>query len=162
MGQRYDQLSAEERGAIQAFLQGGDTPGAIAVKLQRARSTIKREIHRNGIRPPGRPWGRPPVDYAAKQASARARQRRHRARRERKLREESVLWQAVQAQLCEGWSPQQIARTLRQESSLSLLLVIPANAGIQPFSLARHSSERWNPAFDLPLSRWRARCLSLY
>ena len=115
MGQHYAQLSAEERGAIQACLDEGDTPGAIAVKLRRSRSTIKREILRNGIRPPGRPWGRPPAGYAAALASARARQRRHRTRRSAKLRHGGVLWQTVQAQLSQGWSPQQIAVRLRQE-----------------------------------------------
>lgn len=115
MGRCYCQLSAEERGAIQAFLDNGDKPGAIALKLRRSPSTIKREIDRNGIRRPGRPWGRPPVGYEAQPASARAHRRRHRARRERKLRQDSALWQTVQAQIREGWSPQQIARTLRQE-----------------------------------------------
>lgn len=115
MGRHYCQLSAEERGAIQGFLDGGDSAGAIAAKLCRSRSTIKREIHRNGIRPPGRPWGRPPIAYEAKPASARADQRRHRARRRRKLRQGSALWQRMQGWLSQGWSPQQIARTLREK-----------------------------------------------
>ena len=115
MGQHYRQLSAEERGSIQAYWQQGDSPGAIAVKLQRSRSTIKREMDRNGVRPPGRPWGKPPIGYAAELADIRARQRRHRPRRVRKLHEEGALWQSVHGQLCEGWSPQQIAVRLREE-----------------------------------------------
>jgi IS30 family transposase len=115
MGRQYCQLSAEERGAVEAWLRSGDTRTAIAAKLQRSPSTITREIHRNGIRPPGRPWGKPPLDYEATRASARARQRQRRPRRERKLREDSALRHTVQARLLQGWSPQQIAVTLRRE-----------------------------------------------
>src|ERR1700758_3031193 len=85
VGQHYCQLSAEERGSIQAYWQEGDSLAAIAVKLQRSRSTITREMDRNGMRPPGRPWGQPPIGYAAEPAGVRARRRRHRPRRVRKL-----------------------------------------------------------------------------
>ena len=114
MGHQYCQLSAEERGAIAALIQSGHTPASIARKLGRARSSISREICRHGIRPPGRPWGRPPIGYDPVRAGQRARQRRQRARRLRKLRE-GPLWERVQQGLSRCWSPQQIARTLRQE-----------------------------------------------
>lgn len=115
MGRHYCQLSAEERGAVEAWLLSGAKSGTIARRLHRSRSTIKREIERHGIRPPGRPWGKPPIGYEARRANARAQQRRHRPRRVRKLRQSGALWNLVQAKLSQYFSPQQIALTLRQE-----------------------------------------------
>ena len=116
MGGQYRQLGAEERGAIAVLRQGGYSASAIARKLDRARSTITREIKRHGIYRPGRPWGRRvPIGYEAERASVRAGQQRQRARRPRKLRDGQWLWSVVQARLARYWSPQQIARTLRAE-----------------------------------------------
>jgi IS30 family transposase len=115
MGRQYCQLSAEERGAIAAWRLDGLRPSAIAMKLHRARSTVTREIRRHGLYPPGRPWGKAPIDYQAARASVRARQRRHRARRPRKLRDGLLLWEHVQGLLAQCFSPQQIAVRLRAE-----------------------------------------------
>ena len=47
-GKSYKHLSFEERALLQTQLVMGWSPAAIAAKLQRARSTITREMARNG------------------------------------------------------------------------------------------------------------------
>jgi len=61
MGKAYRHLSLEERTLLQTQLVMGWSPAAIAAGLQRARSTITREMARNGWRatPARRPRGRP-------------------------------------------------------------------------------------------------------
>ncbi len=63
MGKIYKQLSIEERTMIQAQLEMGIKPAAIAMGLGRSASTLSRELRRNGwVRPKTRPGpGRPPV-----------------------------------------------------------------------------------------------------
>ena len=114
MGLHYSQLAREERGVIECLRRERWTLRAIAAKLKRSPSTISREIRRHGMYAAGRPWRRVPLDYLAVRAGERAQRRRCRARRPRKLRE-GPLREAVQQRLAQCWSPQEIARTLRQE-----------------------------------------------
>ncbi len=116
MGQRYTQLSAEERGAIMVGKARGESARAIARLLGRSASTIVRELGRNGHREPSRAprMGRPPLGYDAMCAGQRAHRLSHKARRKRKLRRGSRLWRRVRRLLSQGWSPQQISRTLRR------------------------------------------------
>ena len=118
----YKHLSAEDRGAINALILQNHNIRSIARLLERAPSTISRELKRNGWRPnvEGQPvMGRPRQSpaYEADRAGKRARQNRDKPRRERKLKpreEGNVLWAEVRAKLLKRWSPQQIAQHLKQ------------------------------------------------
>lgn len=115
----YKHLSAEERGAIMAMKLQGMSSHSIGATLQRAPSTITRELLRNGYRSEtaGVCMGRPRIagGYDAARAGQRARRVRRAARRPRKLRNGTALWCRVRSLLDELWSPQQIAATLKQE-----------------------------------------------
>ena len=101
---------------IQAQLQMGWKPAAIAAGLQRARSTISRELRRNGWQPEalstpqGRRWGN--GMYLARKAERRTRQLRRKPRAERRLVPGTALWELVLQQLRCRLSPAQIASTL--------------------------------------------------
>lgn len=118
MGHHYTHLSPEERGAIQAWVGQGLSARQIARELQRAQSTITRELRRNGCRPRngraliGRPRKAPGYDAAA--AQQRAVGLRQRPRRPRKLRTGTALWSEVLILLRAGWSPQQASLRLRR------------------------------------------------
>ena len=45
----YQQLTPEERGEIQAYLNAGESQAEIARRLDRSRSTISREIRRGTV-----------------------------------------------------------------------------------------------------------------
>lgn len=117
MGKNYSQLSAEERGAIMSLVAQGIGVRQIARTLDRASSTITRELQRNGFRLAGAPAlrGRPRLrpGYDATRAGERARQLRQRPRVQRKLRPGTALWRRVCRLLGRCWSPQQVARKLR-------------------------------------------------
>ncbi|HEY0307818.1 MAG TPA: IS30 family transposase [Acidobacteriaceae bacterium] len=116
MGKGYKHLSYEERIFIHTQLESGWRPAAIAAGLQRPRSTISRELARNGWRAPHLPRlaGRQSINggYRAPVAQQRAARLSVMARVERKLCPGSPLWQRVIAGLHQRLSPQQIARTL--------------------------------------------------
>lgn len=118
MGQHYRHLGPEERGTIMAMKQAGASSREIAGALQRAQSTIVRELQRNGYAPPPprRTRGRPPIagGYDAARAGERARRLRRVPRTQRKLRPDGPLWPQVCTLLAAGWSPQQAASTLRE------------------------------------------------
>jgi IS30 family transposase len=119
MTRRYEQLSAEERGAIMAMKLQGSSARAIARVLLRAPSTISRELRRNGYRAEGEvgPMGRPRVagGYSAVRAGVRARRVRRLARPTRKLHHRGPLWRTVRSMLEQHWSPEQIAADLKRE-----------------------------------------------
>ncbi len=110
MPKTYHPLDYAERVLIQTQLTLGVRPGAIAAGLSRSRSTVLREMRRNGWRPrsPARIAG----GYRALAAERRARQRKARPPKPRKLQPGNPLWIAVLGHLREGLSPRQIARTL--------------------------------------------------
>ncbi len=117
MGKSYKHLSFEERALLQTQLMMGWSPAAIAAGLQRARSTVTREMARNGwqARPaaPGR--GRPRVagGYRAVLAEERARNLAVKPRVVRKLRPDTPLFELVVEHLRRGLSPEQISSRLR-------------------------------------------------
>lgn len=119
MGTHYDHLCAEERGTIMAMTQAGQGVRAIARVLNRAPSSISRERRRNGWHSDSErgAMGRPTIagGYDAKRAGQRARRLCRRARRGRKLARGSALWAQVRSQLELGWSPEQIAGTLKKD-----------------------------------------------
>jgi IS30 family transposase len=94
-------LSAEEREAIAVGLALGDTFAEIARKLERAVSTVSREVHANGG----------PQDYRACRAHAAARER---ARRPKPAKLANPVLAAEVTVLLEAlWSPEEIANWLR-------------------------------------------------
>lgn len=120
MSQSYNHLSAEERGVIMGMKQEGASMREIARRLDRAPSTISRELKRNGFKHAHEigPIGRPRIagGYDAHRAGVRSRRVRRAARIERKLRPGSLLWTQVRRLLEQGWSPVQIAAALRQQN----------------------------------------------
>lgn len=119
MPTNYRQLSAEERGTIMAMKREEKSAREIARCLGRAASTITRELRRNGYKGAHEvgPMGRPRIagGYDAHRAGVRSRRVRRDARRPRKLRRGTALWDRVHRLLEQGWSPSQIAATLKRE-----------------------------------------------
>jgi len=109
MGQRYEQLSLEERCTISQLSQAGQTIRQIAAALDRAASTITREVKRNS----GSQVGYCPA-YAEQQAHSR-RWRGSRLVRQRELQA------VVLDRLAQGWSPAQVAGRLRREQGRTVI-----------------------------------------
>lgn len=119
MGKNYKQLSCEERTMIQYRLEQGSTLRAIARSVERAPSTINRELKRNGwINPAATPRrrGRPILagGYRAPLAHRRADQLARAARSLPRLAPDRPLWTQVKRLLRERHSPEQIAGILRR------------------------------------------------
>lgn len=118
MGKQYDHLCAEERGVILAMTLNGQSARTIATTLNRAPSTISRERRRNGWKRDTERgvMGRPAIagGYDAKRAGQRAARLRRKPRRRRKLARGTLLWARVRGYLSRGFSPEQIAGTLKR------------------------------------------------
>jgi len=116
MAKSYDQLDIRERAVIEMNLALGKRPGTIAVYLNRARSTITREIRRNGWRRPTitpRPGKKMPSGgYRCGSAEQRARKLASVARVPSKLIPGTPLWAMMAGHLGRGLSPAQIQSTL--------------------------------------------------
>src|SRR4029450_1792448 len=95
MGRKYKQLSLEERCEIAALQAEGRSIGQIAAALDRAPSTISREVRRNRGRQ---------VGYKASYAQEQTRARRWSGSR---LEREPELRRAVLERLAQGSSPAQ-------------------------------------------------------
>lgn len=106
MEKSYNHLRPEERATVMLMMREGATVRSVASTLSRAPSTISRELHRNC--PDGQ-------RYEAAVAGDRAREKRHQRRRWPKLGPHTVLFGVVEYFLREGWSPEQIAGTLRNQ-----------------------------------------------
>jgi IS30 family transposase len=116
MGISYTQLKAEDRSMLQMHLSLGTRPSKIAFYLGRARSTITRELIRNG-------WQRPRLvsrsgkklvagGYDCGKADRRARRLASAPRVASKLMPGTGLWALMEKHLRRGLSPAQIERTL--------------------------------------------------
>ena len=116
MGQKYTQLTMEERCLIQTQLSMCWSPAVIAAGLQRARSTITREMLRNRWKrkPEVALRGHPPIagGYYALRAHRRSQLLHIKPRVARKLVPGNPLWITVVRLLRQGLSPEQIASTL--------------------------------------------------
>ena len=117
MGTNYKHLSCEERTMIQWSLGQGCTLRAIARSVQRAPSSISRELARNGWRNPAaapKNRGRPPLagGYRAPLAQQRAQALASTARCPPRLAHDGPLWPHVARLLRERYSPEQIAGIL--------------------------------------------------
>jgi IS30 family transposase len=97
-------LSVAEREEIAVGLAAGEAPARIAARLGRPRSTISREVGRNGTQRGYR--------AVAAQAQAQARARRPKTAR---LAGNGELRAWVQARLSERWSPEQVSVMLERE-----------------------------------------------
>src|SRR4030095_14749975 len=104
MGQKYEQLSLEQRCTIARHSEAGKTMRQIAAAMDRAPSTIMRELKRNR----GSQVGYQPA-YAEQQAKSR------RWRGSRLLRQPSLQAQVLHG-LGQGWSPSQVAGRLKREN----------------------------------------------
>src|SRR4029453_16134542 len=105
MGTRYTQLTIEDRCRIACLQEQGCSVRQIAAALDRAPSTIAREIKRNTGRKVGY---RPP--YAHEQTRARR-------WKGSKLERDESLRSAVLERLKQGWSPEQIAGRLARDQA---------------------------------------------
>jgi len=104
---RARKITFAERYTLGVLRRGGLSPAAIARVLGRHRSTIGREVRRNGT----------PRDgcYRPQLAEWYARGRRSRSRRNRR-----ADWARVQTLVREDWSPEQIAGRLRADHELAI------------------------------------------
>ena len=110
MGQQYTHLSCADRVCIMLRLRDGLSSQAIARELERAPSTITREIRKH------RSWsGCACLPYEAGRAGARAHLARFTRRRRRKLATDGDLFAQVRTELANGLSPDQIAGRLQRE-----------------------------------------------
>jgi IS30 family transposase len=106
----YHQITSAERYTLGVLRRGGLSPAAIARVLGRHRSTIGREIRRNGT----------PRDgcYRPQLADWYAQGRRSRSPRNRRF--SAADWARVQTLVREDWSPEQIAGRLRADHELAI------------------------------------------
>ena len=102
---RYHRLSLMEREELSRMLAAGQSLRATGRVLCRAPSTLSRELARHRASP---------ATYRAVEAHHRARRWAHRPRKPRKLVVQPRLRRAVLRLLAQRWSPEQIARGLRQ------------------------------------------------
>ena len=105
----YKQLSGYERFRIAHLQAAGASQRQIAAALDRAPSTVARELKRNG---------KPAGSYAPEYAHVAARSRRWRGAR---LERDAALRERVLAGFARRWSPQQIAERLAVESGRRVL-----------------------------------------
>lgn len=108
MGRSFRQFSVEERCEIARRCQTGESIRKIAAALDRAPSSVARELKRNGGA-----QGYQPV-YAGEQAKARC-WRGSRLLRDRPLQE------TVLDRLARGWSPQEVAERLKNDQGRNVI-----------------------------------------
>ncbi|NMF25203.1 IS30 family transposase [Olsenella umbonata] len=108
---RYDHLSITEREDIMLLWRDGEGVSQIAREIGRDKSTVSREIRRNG-------WANPRTDrpsYRASTAQRRADERRARCRRPRLLDDPGTRALVARLVRDERWSPEQVAGRLARE-----------------------------------------------
>jgi transposase, IS30 family len=106
----YRQLTPAERYMLAALRRQGLNQSEVSRLLGRHRSTVCRELRRNGTRADGR--------YRASTAQERANGRRSRSRRNRRFSAEDFA--LIDALLCRQWSPEQVAGHLRRLGQLAI------------------------------------------
>jgi IS30 family transposase len=108
MGRCYQQLSLEDRCEIARLQAGGRSIRQIAAALDRAPSTIAREIKRN----------RSQFAYKPSSAQERTRARRWSGSR---LEQDADLRRAVLQRLRRSWSPEQVAGRMAREAGQKVI-----------------------------------------
>jgi len=106
MKKTYNQITADERDKIALLIAGGCTLSNIARMLGRNRSTISREIKRNGA-----PKYK---SYTPHAAEARSKHRKSAANTHPRLKN-SFIRDYVHQKIEDGWSPEIISGTLKKE-----------------------------------------------
>lgn len=106
----YHQITSEERYTIATLRQQGFRQSEIARMLGRHRSSISREIKRNGSSYDG--------GYRPHRASEHARARKWRSRRNRHFSDKE--FRIVERLLAKKWSPEQISGWLHRTGGLSI------------------------------------------
>ena len=109
MGLRYTQISIEERCEIARLRATGASVRQIAASLDRAPSTVARELKRNASGTRG---------YQPRYAEQQARARRWCGSR---LERDDGLREGVLSGLKQGWSPEQVAGRLAREAGRSVI-----------------------------------------
>jgi len=104
----YHHLTTEERERLLGFIASGKSIDEAAKELGRHRSTLYREIRRNGGR----------KEWLPSRAQKRYIRKRRRCRREFKLRKDTSARSAVLTGLIYRWSPEQIVCCLGVEVSV--------------------------------------------
>lgn len=130
MGQKYQQLSLEERCRISQMRQEGQSIRKVAAALDRSPSTIAREIKRNLS-----PASRYLPGYAKQLSQSR------RWKGSKLLRNPSLQKKVLQS-LKFGWSPEQVAGRLAQEYGQTII----SHESIYRFiyaQIARTKNYRW-------------------
>ena len=146
MGKQYQQVAFEERCEISRLRAAGLSVRQIAASLDRAPSTIARELNRNGSRTQG---------YRPSYADQQARARRWRGAR---LERDDALRDLVLSRLKPGWSPEQVAGRLALEAGRRVI----SYESIYRFSyaqLARKKDYSWRHYLPRAKSKrgWRGR-----
>ena len=146
MGLRYTQISIEERCEIARLRATGASVRQIAASLDRAPSTVARELKRNASGTRG---------YQPRYAEQQARARRWCGSR---LERDDGLREGVLSGLKQGWSPEQVAGRLAREAGRSVI----SHETIYRFiygQLARKKDYSWRHYLPRAKSKrgWRGR-----
>lgn len=104
---KYKKLSLEERIKIRTYLECSNSPAQIAKKLQRARSTITRELNKWGIKKNFQDYDPQLAHFYSRDGMGVV----HRF--ENKLQKNKKLLKYVRKKLSKKWSPQQIANRIK-------------------------------------------------
>ena len=140
MGRKYRHLDVEERCAIARLSAAGGSIRQIAAALDRAPSSIARELKRNASSKSG---------YRPAYATEQARARRWSGSR---LDRDKALRDRVLGRLAQGWSPEQIAGRLRHADGTTVIGVETIYRFIYA-QIARHNDFSWRHL--LPRARFR-------
>ena len=140
MGTQYGHLTLEERCELARLQAAGRSIRQIATALDRAPSTVAREVKRNGAQT---------GDYKPVYADQQAQARRWRGSR---LERDAPLRARVLAHLAQGWSPEQVAGRLAVEAGRGVL----SHESIYRFiyrQMARTKEYGWR--HYLPRAKWK-------
>jgi IS30 family transposase len=130
MGHRYAQLSLEERCTIARLQAERRSIRQIAAGLDRAPSTIARELRRNAGKQTG---------YAPSWAATQSKARRWRGAR---LERDAALREEVLAALGRGWSPEQTCAALERRHGRRVIGVESIYRFVHA-QMARHKDYAW-------------------
>ena len=101
---KYTRLTNEKRHTMEILLRKGENPTAVARDLGVHRSTISRELSRNGMTP---------TSYQHNAAERRATKEK---RAKKTVKVNPAVWPYVERKLQQQWSPEQISQHFKQNS----------------------------------------------
>ena len=141
MGRHYAQLGIEDRCELARLHAQGRSLRQIAASLDRAPSTIARELKRNSSRQQG---------YRPRYAQEQAHARRWRGAR---LDRDTTLREQVLARLKQGWSPEQIAGRFRRDKRQAVISHETIYRFIYAQTTRTKQSHTWRHL--LPRAKWK-------